>query len=224
MAKILVCDDEQGLRALIKKYAEFEGHTTTEVCDGLQAVEVCKEENFDVIIMDIMMPEMDGLAAIKVIRGFSDAPVIMLSARGDEHDRVLAFELGADDYVVKPFSTKELMLRIAVVLRRKETPVSSIFQKDGFVADIAAYKVTIDGEQVELASKLYDLLFFLMRNKGTIQPRKKILSEVWGYDYFGDERTLDTHMKLLRKSLGKYGSLLKTLRGVGYKFDENGTL
>jgi len=225
MAKILICDDEAGLRAVIKKYAEFEGFETTEACDGIQAVEACKNDNFDVVIMDIMMPEMDGFTAVRKIREFSDIPVIMLSARGEEYDKVMAFELGVDDYVVKPFSSKEIMLRIAAILKRigKESKNDNrvIYQKDGFLADITAHKVTIDEKQIELSPKLYDLLFFLIKNMDIALSREKILTEVWGYDYYGDDRTLDTHMKLLRKALGPYGTLIKTVRGLGYRFEEN---
>jgi len=224
MPKLLICDDEAGLRAVIKKYAEFEGYETAEACDGLQAVEACKSDDFNIIIMDIMMPVMDGFSAVKKIREFSDVPVIMLSARGEEYDKVLAFELGVDDYVVKPFSSKEIMLRIAAILKRtgKETQSDNkaAFQKDGFIADMTAHKVTIDGEQIDLSPKLYDILFFLIRNKNIALSREKILTEVWGFDYYGDDRTLDTHMKLLRKALGTYGTLIKTVRGLGYRFEE----
>jgi len=225
MAKILICDDEAGLRTVIRKYAEFEGYDTIEADDGIQAVEACKNNDFDVVIMDIMMPVMDGFTAVKKIRELSDVPVIMLSARSEEYDKVLAFELGVDDYVVKPFSSKEIMLRIAAILKRSgklsKPEVRVVFQKDGLIADMTAHKVTIDGSQVELSPKLYDLLFLLIRNKGIALSREKILTEVWGYDYYGDDRTLDTHMKLLRKALGHYGELIKTLRGLGYRFEES---
>jgi len=225
LAKILICDDEAGLRAVIKKYAEFEGYETEEAGDGLEAVEACKNNNYDVIIMDIMMPVMDGFTAVGKIREFSDVPVLMLSARGEEYDKVLAFELGVDDYVVKPFSSKEIMLRIAAILKRTGRSPSSesreVFQKDGFLADITAHKVTIDGSEADLSPKLYDLLFMLIRNKDIALSREKILTEIWGFDYFGDDRTLDTHMKLLRKALGQYGALIKTVRGLGYRFEES---
>jgi len=170
------------------------------------------------------MPEMDGYAAVKEIRKTSDVPVIMLSARGEEYDKVLGFEVGVDDYVVKPFSSKEIMLRVGAILRRSGKTASDdeghvIFEKGGFKADMTAYKVFIDGEQVDLAPKVYDLLFFLIRNKNIAVPREKILTEVWGYDYYGDERTLDTHMKLLRKALGGYANYITTLRGLGYRFE-----
>jgi len=226
MAKILICDDEPGLRAVIKRYAQFDGHETVEAGNGIEAVEACKKEKFDIIIMDIMMPELDGFAAVKEIRKTSDVPVIMLSARGEEYDKVLGFEYGVDDYVVKPFSSKEIMLRIAAILRRKVTIVPDterheIFTKDGFSADMTAYKVTIDGKQTELAPKLYDLLFFLIRNRNTAVPREKILTEVWGYKNLDDVRTLDTHIKLLRKAIGPYAGLITTLRGHGYRFEGN---
>ena len=242
MSKILICDDEPGLRTVIKRYALFDGHEATEASNGMEAVEACRHESFDIVIMDIMMPELDGYSAVKEIRKTSDVPVIMLSARGEEYDKVLGFELGVDDYVVKPFSSKEIMLRIAAILRRTGKGAASasaaaaasaaggvggaggddghtMFKKDGFVADMTAYKVFIDGEQAELSPKLYDLLFFLVRNKNIAVPRERILSEVWGFDYFGDDRTLDTHVKLLRKALGPYAGLIKTLRGLGYRFE-----
>jgi len=227
VAKILICDDETGLRAVLKRYAEFEGHEVTEAGDGRDAVELCRNKSFDIIIMDIMMPDLDGFSAVKEIRKTADTPVVMLSARGEEYDKVLGFEVGVDDYVVKPFSSKEIMLRVGAILRRttKSSPAKTdddghlVFDKDGFKADMTAYKVFIDGKQVDLAPKEYDLLFFLIRNKNIAVPREKIMTEVWGYDYCGDDRTLDTHMKLLRKSLGPYAHLIKTLRGLGYRFD-----
>ena len=226
MAKLLICDDEAGLRAVIKRYAIFENHEVTEAGDGWEAVELCRKNNFDIIIMDIMMPNLDGFSAVKEIRRTSDTPVIMLSARGEEYDKVLGFEVGVDDYVVKPFSSKEIMLRVNAILRRvdKNSSVKSenghlIFEKDGLKADLTAYKVFVDGVQLGLALKEYDLLFFLIRNKNIAIPREKIMSEVWGFDYVGDDRTLDTHMKLLRKSLGSYAHFIKTLRGLGYRFD-----
>lgn len=227
MAKILICDDEAGLRAVIKRYAIFEGHQVTEAGDGMEAVQICQKNNFDIIIMDIMMPQLDGFSAVKEIRKTSDIPIIMLSARGEEYDKVLGFELGVDDYVVKPFSSKEIMLRVGAILRRVEIdshtkqgdPGHIIFEKDGFKADMTAYKVFVDGIQVDMAPKEYDLLFFLIHNRNIAVPRERILAEVWGYDYMGDDRTLDTHMKLLRRSMEPYGRLITTLRGLGYRFD-----
>ncbi|MEA5060291.1 MAG: response regulator transcription factor [Candidatus Pelethousia sp.] len=229
MANILICDDEAGLRAVLKRYAIFEGHEVMEACNGMEAVALCKENMFDIIIMDVMMPELDGFSAVKEIRKRADTPVIMLSARGEEYDKVLGFEVGIDDYVVKPFSSKEIMMRIDAILRRTtkgraatgcpDDAGHTVFEKDGFKADMTAYKVFIDGVQADMAPKEYDLHFFLIRNRNIAVPREKILTEVWGFDYYGDDRTLDTHMKLLRKSLGPYAGLIKTLRGLGYRFD-----
>ena len=225
MAKILICDDEPGLRAVLKRYAVFEGHEAEEAENGKQAVAACRKGSFDIVIMDVIMPELDGFSAVREIRKISDVPVIMLSARGGEYDKVIGFELGVDDYVVKPFSSKEIMLRIGAILRRSGKGAvgggggHTVFTKDGFTADMTAYKVFIDGRQAELAPKLYDLLFFLIRNKNIAVPREKLLSEVWGFDYYGDDRTLDTHIKLLRKALGPYAVLITTLRGLGYRFD-----
>ncbi len=227
MARILICDDEPGLRAVIKRYATFEGNDVFEAGDGMEAVELCRKESFDIIIMDVMMPELDGFSAVKEIRKTNETPVIILSARGEEYDKVLGFEIGVDDYVVKPFSSKEIMLRVNAILRRttKNAAAKSddeghvIFEKDGFKADMTAYRVFIDGVQADMAPKEYDLLFFLIRNKNIAIPREKILTEVWGFDYYGDDRTLDTHMKLLRKSLGPYAGSITTLRGLGYRFD-----
>ncbi len=226
MAKILICDDEEGLRAVLKRYALFEGYEVFEACNGMEAVELCKSQTFDIIIMDVMMPELDGFSAVKEIRKTADTPVIMLSARGEEYDKILGFELGVDDYVVKPFSSKEIMLRINAILRRvknsqstKEQDGHIIFEQDGFLADLTAYKLFIDGKQVDMAPKEYDLLFFLIRNKNIAIPRERILTEVWGYNYCGDDRTLDTHMKLLRKHMGNYAGFITTLRGLGYRFN-----
>ena len=224
VARVLICDDEPGLRAVLRRYAQFDGHDVLEAGNGMEAVEICRKEVFDIIIMDVMMPELDGFSAVKEIRKNSSVPVIMLTARGEEYDKVIGFELGVDDYVVKPFSSKEIMLRIAAILRRTGKNVTddeghTIFIKEGFKADMTAYKVFVDGELTELAPKVYDLLFFLIRNKNIAISREKILSEVWGFDYYGDDRTLDTHMKLLRKAMGPYADFIKTLRGLGYRFE-----
>ncbi|MCL2425853.1 MAG: response regulator transcription factor [Oscillospiraceae bacterium] len=224
MPNILICDDEAGLRAVLLKYAEFEGYSVFEASNGTQAVDICKNQSIDVIIMDIMMPEMDGFSAVREIRKFSNVPVIMLSAKGEEYDKILAFELGVDDYVVKPFSSKEMMLRISAILRRTGKSAGAVahvvFKKDDFIADITAHKVSIDGKDIDLSPKLYDILFFLIRNKNIALSREQILTEVWGFDYYGDDRTLDTHIKLLRKALGRYGDIIKTIRGLGYRLED----
>lgn len=225
MYKILVADDEELIRRLISKYAVFEGHSVTEAADGMEAVSLCRREEFDIVILDIMMPELDGFSACREIRRFSSVPVIMLSARGEEYDKINGFESGADDYVVKPFSPKELMLRIDAVMKRVKntSPIPSdreVFTFGGLVADFTARIVYIDGEIVNMSPKEYDLLFYMIKNRGIALSREKLITEVWGYDYYGDDRTLDTHIKLLRKSLGKYSAHIVTLRGVGYRFDE----
>lgn len=225
MSKLLVVDDEVRIRELIRKYAEFEGHTVEEAGDGMQAIEVCRKNTYDLIIMDVMMPELDGFSACREIRKFSDTPVIMLSARGEEYDKIHGFELGSDDYVVKPFSPKELMMRVNAVIKRSEgknaRAEKDIFTYKGLTVDFSARIVTIDGKRAEMTPKEYELFFYMVKNKGLALTREKLISEVWGYDFFGDERTLDTHIKLLRKSLGEYSRCIVTLRGVGYRFETN---
>jgi len=224
MAKILICDDEPGLRALIKRYALSYGHEATEARNGAEAVEACMKESFDIIIMDIMMPGLDGISAVREIRKTSDTPVLMLSARGEEYDKVTGFELGVDDYVVKPFSSKELMLRISAILWRtgkngRDSEGHAVFAKGGLTVDMTAYKVFVDREQVVMAPKVYDLLCFLIKNRNIAVSRERILAEVWNFGSYGDDRTLDTHMKLLRKALGPYAENITTLRGLGYRFE-----
>ena len=225
MYKILTVDDEERIRALIRKYAEFEGHEVTEAADGMEAIKLCREQDFDIIIMDIMMPELDGFSACREIRKFKQTPIIMLSARGEEYDKINGFELGIDDYVVKPFSPKELMLRIDAVMKRSShnTAVpetqNEIVEIGGLRADITARLVYVDGKRVDMSPKEYDLFFYMLKNRNIALSREKLICEVWGYDFYGDDRTLDTHIKLLRKSLGPYARLIVTLRGVGYRFE-----
>ena len=227
MYKILVVDDEVMIRRLIAKYATFEGHTVVEAGDGMEAVRLCREGGYDILILDIMMPELDGFSACREIRKFSDIPIIMLSARGEEYDKINGFGLGVDDYVVKPFSPKELMLRVDAVMKRvrasakqtEDVSANEIVDLGGLKADITARIVYIDGERADMSPKEYELFFYMLKNRNIALSRDKLLSEVWGYDYFGDDRTLDTHIKLLRRSLGKYADYIVTLRGVGYRFD-----
>ena len=229
MYHILVVDDEVRIRSIVRKYAEFEGHTVTEAGDGMEAVRLCRNGDFDIIIMDIMMPELDGFSACREIRRIKQTPIIMLSARGEEYDKINGFELGIDDYVVKPFSPRELMLRIEAVMKRTQRRAEEARRENEIVAldgggltvDLTARVVTIDGTRVDMSPKEYDLFFYLLRNKNIALTREKLLNEVWGYDFYGDARTLDTHVKLLRKSLGRYSRYIVTLRGVGYRFEEN---
>lgn len=221
MSRLLVVDDEMKIRELIRKYAEFEGYEVFEAGDGMTAVSMCRTEKFDMIIMDVMMPDLDGFSALREIRKFCSTPALMLSARGEEYDRIHGFEVGADDYVVKPFSPKELMMRISAILKRG-APVqktSDAVSFEGLTVDFAARTVTIDGENVEMSPKEYELFFYMVRNRGLALSREKLITDVWGYDFYGDDRTLDTHIKLLRKSLGDYSKYIVTLRGVGYRFD-----
>ncbi|MBQ7829306.1 MAG: response regulator transcription factor [Clostridia bacterium] len=230
MYNILVVDDEARIRSIIKKYAEFEGHTVIEAGDGMEAVRLCRKDKFDIIIMDIMMPELDGFSACREIRKVTSTPIIMLSARGEEYDKINGFELGIDDYVVKPFSPKELMLRIEAIMKRmsrhdraddtvKKPNVIVELDNGGLKADLTARLVYIDGKRVDMSPKEYDLFFYMLDNRNIALSREKLISEVWGYDFYGDARTLDTHIKLLRKSLGEYSKYIVTLRGVGYRFE-----
>jgi two-component system, OmpR family, response regulator ResD len=221
MEKILVVDDEENIRNIIKKYAVFEGYDVYEAEDGIEAVNLCRQNNYDIIIMDIMMPELDGFSACREIKKEKDIPVIMLSARGEEFDRIHGFETGTDDYVVKPFSPKELMMRVSAVLKRSKNSRKelNIFESDGIKVDFSGRIVYIDGERVDMSPKEYELFFYLVKNRNIALSRERLITEVWGYDFYGDDRTLDTHIKILRKTLGKYSGKIVTLRGVGYRFE-----
>lgn len=222
IAKILVVDDEIKIREIIKEYAEFEGYEVAQAEDGMQAVEMVKNQDFDIIIMDVMMPKLDGYSACKEIRKIKQIPVIMLSARGEEYDKLFGFEIGVDDYVVKPFSPKELMARIRAVLNRASASqrTEDVIRYEGLEINFTAREVKIDGEKVSMTPKEYDLLFYLVKNMNIALSREKLLEEVWGFDFYGDDRTVDTHIKMLRNSLGKYRNLIVTLRGMGYKFEK----
>lgn len=222
MYRILVVDDEEKVRVLIRKYAEFEGYEVEEAADGMTAIELCRQEKFDLMILDVMMPELDGFSACREIRKFSQIPVLMLSARGEEYDRIHGFELGVDDYVTKPFSPKELMLRVQAIIKRSSgysAPRKEILTFEGLKVDFTGRMVYVDGEQISLSPKEYELFFYLVRNRGIALTREKLINDVWGYDFFGDDRTLDTHIKLLRKALGQHSRYIVTLRGVGYRFE-----
>lgn len=221
MYKILVCDDEQKIREVIKEYAEFEGYSVTEARDGIEAIEYVKTTDFNAVVLDIMMPKIDGYTACKEIKKIKNIPVIMLSARSEEYDKLYGFEVGIDDYVVKPFSPKEIMARLKVVIRRNQgtKAESEIFEAEGLKVDFTGRNVWVDGDKKELTPKEYDLLFYLIKNKNIALSREKLLTEIWGYDYFGDDRTVDTHIKMLRNSLGIYRDYVVTIRGMGYKFE-----
>lgn len=221
MYRLLVVDEEEKIREVLKEYASFEGYEVVEARDGMEAVNICKEQTFDLIIMDIMMPRLDGFSACKEIKKFTDTPVLMLSARGEEYDKLFGFEIGADDYVVKPFSPKEVMARVKVIINRnKPEKNEDILKFGGLEIDILGRNVFVDGVRAEMTPKEYELLFYLVRNKNIALSREKLLSDVWGFDFYGDDRTIDAHIKMLRTSLGKYRDHIVTLRGLGYKFEE----
>lgn len=228
MYRILVVDDEIRIRSIIRKYAEFEGHEVTEAGDGMEAVRLARANDFDIIIMDIMMPELDGFSACREIRKIKTTPIIMLSARGEEYDKINGFELGIDDYVVKPFSPRELMLRVEAVMKRvgknraADKPENEVltFGDGGLSVDLTARIVYVDGKRIKMSPKEYDLFFYMIKNRNIALTREKLISEVWGYDFYGDARTLDTHIKLLRKSLGRFSDRIVTLRGLGYRFED----
>lgn len=223
--RVLVVDDEEKIRNVIKEYAEFEGYEIDEAADGMEAIAKCKAEDYDIIIMDVMMPKLDGFSSIKEIRKTKNIPVIMLSARGEEYDKLFGFEIGVDDYVVKPFSPKELMARInAVITRSKSSGTNQGPQEkyvlEGLEIDMLGRNVYVDGVKKDLTPKEYELLQYFIVNKNIALSREKILNEVWGYDFFGEDRTVDTHVKMLRNNLGKYRDKIVTVRGMGYKFEE----
>ena len=222
---LLIVDDEAHIRDLISKYARFEGYDVEETDNGMSAVEMCRKKEYDLVILDVMMPELDGFSACRQIRKTSQVPVIMLSARGEEYDRIHGFELGVDDYVVKPFSPRELMMRVNAILKRSAPAAAQTNEvvkvAPAMLIDLTARMVTIEGRQLDLSPKEYDLLFYMVRNRGIALTREKLISEVWGYDFFGDDRTLDTHIKLLRRELGDYADRITTLRGVGYRFEKD---
>ncbi|MCD8214562.1 MAG: response regulator transcription factor [Clostridiales bacterium] len=222
MAKILIVDDERDIFNLIKRYAEREGYEAVGASDGFEAVCLCRENDFDIIIMDAVMPDMDGFTACKKIREFKDVPILMLSARGTEYDKLYGFDVGIDDYVVKPFSPKELMARVGAIVKRykRNAPEKSdCLEFEGLKINTEGRDVFVDGEKAELTAKEFDLLMCLVKNKGKAMSRDQILNDVWGYDYYGEDRIADWQIKLLRNKLGKYRSFIHTLRGVGYKFE-----
>lgn len=223
--RVLVVDDEEKIRNVIKEYAEFEGYEIDEACDGMEAIAKCKDNNYDIIIMDIMMPKFDGFSSIKEIRKTKNIPVIMLSARSEEYDKLFGFEIGIDDYVVKPFSPKELMARINAVINRSKSAAGQNVLQDKYVlegleVDMLGRNVYVDSVKKDLTPKEYELLQYFIINKNIALSREKILNEVWGYDFFGEDRTVDTHVKMLRNNLGKYRDKIVTVRGMGYKFEE----
>ncbi|MDE6667906.1 MAG: response regulator transcription factor [Clostridia bacterium] len=218
--KVLIVDDEEMIRGVLKEYVEFEGGTAYEAADGMQAVKLCRDNDFDIILMDVMMPRLDGFSAVKEIKKIKNIPVIMLSARGEEYDKLFGFEIGVDDYVTKPFSPKEVMARIHAILKRgAQENANDIVTFEGLTIDMVGRNVLVDGEKVELTPKEYEILFYFVKNKGIALTREKLLMDVWGFDFYGDDRTVDTHIKMLRSNLKQYRKFIVTLRGLGYKFE-----
>ena len=217
--KLLIVDDEEKIRDVLVEYAEFEGYECVQAADGMEAVRLVKDQDFDVIIMDIMMPKLDGFSAVKEIKKSKDVPVLMLSARGEEYDKLFGFEIGADDYVVKPFSPKEVMARINRLVKRTKQAGNEVLKFKGLEVDMAGRNVYVDGKKVVLTPKEYELLFYFVKNKNIAISREKLLTDVWGFDFYGDDRTVDTHIKMLRQNLGPYRDFIVTLRGLGYKFE-----
>ena len=220
MFKILVVDDEKSIREVIRTYAEFEGHEVVEAVDGLDAIDKVKEEDFDVIVMDIMMPRLDGFSSYKEIKKIKNIPVLMLSARSEEYDKLFGFEIGIDDYVTKPFSPKELIARLNVIVNRNnKVEENKTMEFEGLKIDLDGRVVFVDDEMIDLTPKEYDLLVYMVKNKNIALSRDKLLNQVWGYDFYGEDRTVDTHIKMLRNSIKEYRKFIITVRGVGYKFD-----
>lgn len=226
MAKLLIVDDEMHIRDLVQKYATFENYESETAENGLEAIEKVKHNEYDLVIMDIMMPELDGFSAVKEIRKISQVPVIMLSARSEEYDKLYGFDLGIDDYVTKPFSPKELMRRVNAVLARathknnqESATTNEVWQYKNLKIDYSAHIVAINNEKIDLTPKEYELLVYLIKNQNIAVRREQLLEKVWGYDYYGDDRTLDTHMKSLRKKIGEYANCIITIRRVGYRFE-----
>ena len=217
--KILIVDDEIKIREVVKEYSKANGYECDEANNGKDAIEMVSRNNYDCVILDIMMPELDGFSACKKIKETKDVPIIMLSARQEEDDKLFSFDLGVDDYVTKPFSPKELMARIKVVCDRHSSKKSDKYVIEGLLIDVAGRSVSVDGERIMLTPKELDLLIYLVENKNIALDREKLLSAVWDTDYYEDDRTIDTHIKMLRKDLGKYADHVVTVRGMGYKFE-----
>ena len=224
MYNVLIVDDEERIRDIIKEYLDFEGYTYDEASDGMEAIEKIKNNEYNVVVLDIMMPKVDGFTVVREVRKFSQVPVIMLSARGEEYDKLFGFEMGVDDYITKPFSPKELVARIKAILKRSGamSEKSGILKLPGIEIDETGRKVLVDGNQITLTPKEFDILVYMVKNKGIVLSREKILSTIWGYEFFGDDRTVDTHIKMLRNSISPYRDYIKTVWGIGYKLEVDG--
>ncbi len=216
--KVLVVDDEKLIREVIKEYGEYEGYQVIEAEDGTDALDILEHENVDIIVLDIMMPKLDGFSTFREIKKIKNIPTIILSARNEEYDKLLGFDLGIDDYLTKPFSPKELIARIKAVTKRSNNEIDQ-FVYDDLVIDFKGYTIYIGNKLIKTTPKEFEILAYLIKNKNIAVSREALLSAIWGYDFFGDDRTIDTHVKMLRNNLGKYRDLITTIRGVGYKFE-----
>ncbi|MBO5098914.1 MAG: response regulator transcription factor [Clostridia bacterium] len=221
MYNVLIVDDEERIRDIIKEYLDFEGYTYDEAADGMEAIEKIKNDEFDVVVLDIMMPKVDGFTVVREVRKFSNVPVIMLSARGEEYDKLFGFEMGVDDYITKPFSPKELVARVKAVLKRSGAIAEKqgVLKIPGIEIDETGRKVLVDGKQITLTPKEFDILVYMVKNQNIVLSREKILSTIWGYEFFGDDRTVDTHIKMLRNSIEPYRNYIKTIWSIGYKLE-----
>lgn len=216
--KILVVDDEPLIREVIKEYCELEEYNVVEANNGLEALEIVKKEEIDIIVLDIMMPKLDGFSTLKKIKEIKNTPVILLSARKEEFDKLMGFELGSDDYLTKPFSPKELIARIKAITKRSKNEIE-VFKYEDLILDFKGHTLIIDDQEVKLTPKEYELLTYFIKNQNQALSREQLLNKLWGYDFYGDDRTIDTHIKMLRNNLGKYRNLIITVRGMGYKFE-----
>ena len=218
--QILVVDDESRMRKLVKDFLQREGYSVLEAGDGMEAMDIFYEQKIDLVILDVMMPRMDGWQTCREIRRDSTVPIIMLTARSEERDELQGFELGVDEYISKPFSPKILVARVGALLKRiYGTDAEEKMEAGGIELDKAAHQVQVDGKSIDLSYKEFELLTYFLENQGIALSREKILNNVWNYDYFGDARTIDTHVKKLRKKLGDKGNYIKTIWGMGYKFE-----
>ena len=217
--KVLIVDDEELIRNIIREYCQNEGYMTDEAENGIEAIEKVKTSDYDIIILDLMMPKLDGYSSYREIKSIKNIPTIVLSARSEEADKLLGFDLGVDDYMTKPFSPKELMARIKAVLKRNKKEETDVFSYKGLKLDKIGHSVTINDKEIALTPKEYNLLLYFIDNKNVALSREQLLKKIWGFDFFGDDRTVDTHIKMLRNNLGEYRNLIKTVRAVGYIFE-----
>ena len=216
--KVLIVDDEDGIREVIKEYCLLEKYEVLEASNGIDAIDMVRKNDVDIIVLDIMMPKLDGYSALKEIKSIRNVPVILLSARKEEFDKLMGFDLGSDDYLTKPFSPRELIARIKAILKRVNNETDR-FVIDTLEVDFKGHTVFIDGCEVKITPKEFDLLSYFIKNPNIALSREQLLSKIWGYDFFGDDRTIDTHIKMLRNNLKQYRNLIVTVRGMGYKFE-----